>query len=326
MEGFITNGIITRDTYGDWCMPPEDPGEIHSKDPKRITHAALLATPFFYHDLRLMQSYALQLGRKQDARQYGKLADKMKQAFNQKYLNRQTGQYDNGTPTSSILPLAFGIVPDDIHQKAFDFLANKLTDDWHGHIGTGLVGGKYLMRVLTDNGRPDLAYTILTQTNYPSWGYMVEHGATTVWELWNGNTAAPSMNSGNHIMLVGDLVIWFYEDLAGIAPDPKQPGFKHIIMRPVPMGDLKYVKAAHLSPYGWIQSEWHQGENQFVWKVQIPANTTATVYLPAARASEVTESGVPLAKASGVKAVHSKNGHVVVEIGSGNYDFVCQGK
>ncbi len=324
MEGFITNGIIARDTYGDWCMPPEDPGEIHSSDPKRITDATLLATPFFYHDLRLMQSYALELGRKQDARRYGKLADEMKRAFNTQYLNRRTGQYDNGTPTSSVLPLAFDMVPNNMHQKAFDFLVNKLTGDWHSHIGTGLVGGKYLMRVLSDNGRPDLAYTILTQTNYPGWGYMVEHGATTVWELWNGNTADPAMNSGNHVMLIGDLGIWLYEDLAGIKPDPETPGFKHIIMRPVPVGDLKYVRAGHFSPYGWIRSEWHKNGNEFEWKVEIPANTTATLYLPAAAARDVTESGIPLRKANGIKWVRARDGRVVVNVEPGDYDFLCE--
>jgi len=102
------------------------------------------------------------------------------------------------------------------------------------------------------------------------------------------------------------------------------PGFKHIIMRPVPVGDLKYVKAAHLSPYGWIRSEWHNDESEFDWHVEIPANTTATLYLPAASARDVTESGVALKKASGVKYVHVRDGRVVVNVESGEYDFVCQ--
>jgi alpha-L-rhamnosidase len=96
--------------------------------------------------------------------------------------------------------------------------------------------------VLTDGGRADLSYGFATHTDYPSWGYMIAKGATTVWELWNGDTADPAMNSGNHVMLVGDLVIWLYETLAGIAPDPAQPGFKHIVMRPQPVGDLAFPK------------------------------------------------------------------------------------
>ena len=106
------------------------------------------------------------------------------------------------------------------------------------------------MRVLTANGRPDLAYTIATQKTYPSWGYMVEKGATTIWELWNGDTADPAMNSGNHVMLVGDLGIWLYENLAGIKPDPEQPGFKHIIMRPEPVGDLRSSRRRIARPTG----------------------------------------------------------------------------
>ena len=99
----------------------------------------------------------------------------------------------------------------------------------------------------------DLAYTIASQKDYPSWGYMISQGATTIWELWNGDTADPAMNSGNHVMLVGDFVIWLFEDLAGICPDMEKPGFKHIVMRPQPVGDLTFVKASHLSPYGLIQ-------------------------------------------------------------------------
>lgn len=325
MEGFITNGIISRDEYGDWCMPPEDPKLIHSRDPSRITRGPLLATPFFYNDLRLMRSYALQLGKTDDAEHYGKLAESMKDAFNKQFLNRNTGQYDNGTPTSSVLPLAFNMVPPELRYRAFQYLVNKLTDTWHGHIGTGLVGGKYLLRVLSENGRPDLAFNIVTQTNYPGWGYMVEHNATTIWELWNGDTADPAMNSGNHVMLIGDLAIWLYEDLAGIKPDPQQPGFKHIIMRPLPVGYLKYVKASHRSPYGWIRSEWHQEENEFDWHIDIPANSTATIYLPTSHAESVTEDNQTLDKATGIRLINTtEGGPVAATLEPGSYNFVCE--
>jgi alpha-L-rhamnosidase len=142
--------------------------------------------------------------------------------------------------------------------------------------------------------------------------------------LWNGNTANPAMNSGNHVMLIGDLGIWLYEDLGGIKADPQMPGFKHIIMRPVPVGGLTWVKAAHLSPYGWIKSEWHTNTGEFAWHVEIPANTTATLYLPAAGARYVMEGGVALKKANGVKYVHTRDGRVIVNVASGDYDFVCK--
>ena len=112
----------------------------------------------------------------------------------------------------------------------------RAENETHGHVGTGPVGGQYLCRVLAEGGRPDLVYTIASQKTYPSWGYMVENGATTIWELWNGNTADPSMNSGNHVMLIGDYVVWLYENLAGIKTDPAHPGFKHILMKPQPVG------------------------------------------------------------------------------------------
>jgi alpha-L-rhamnosidase len=134
-------------------------------------------------------------------------------------LDQQRGQYDNGTQTSCILPLAFDLVPDDAREMIFDHLVDSIVNESHDHIGAGLIGGQYLMRLLTDNGRPDLAYTIATQKTHLSWGCMLEHGAT-IWELWNGNTADPGMNSHNHVMLVGDLETWLHEELAGIEPDP----------------------------------------------------------------------------------------------------------
>ncbi|MBR5244201.1 MAG: hypothetical protein IKW13_08200, partial [Thermoguttaceae bacterium] len=117
--------------------------------------------------------------------------------------------------------------------------------------------------------------------DYPSWGYMIEKGATTIWELWNGDTADPAMNSGNHVMLVGDLGVWFYEYLAGIKADENSLGFKRIVMRPNVVGDLTYVSAKHDSPRGLIVSDWKLDENgTFVWSVAVPPNTTALVSVP----------------------------------------------
>jgi alpha-L-rhamnosidase len=129
------------------------------------------------------------------------------------------------------------------------------------------------------------------------------------------------MNSGNHVMLVGDLGIWLYENLAGIKSDPEQPGFKHIIRRPEPVGDLRFVKASHRSPYGLIASEWHKLDGVFRWKVSVPANTTATVYVPATSAETLTESGKPVVQARGVKLVKMENGRAVLAVGSGHYSF-----
>ena len=324
MLPLATDNIISKDSYGDWCVPPEEATLIHSKDPARQTDKALLATSYFYYDLRLMGKYAKQLGKTEDAARWEKLAEDFKVAFNKKFLDRKKDQYSNGTQTSCLLPLAFGLVPDDMHEKIFAHLVNKIENETHGHIGTGLIGGQYLNRVLSDNGRADLSYTIASQRDYPSWGYMVEQGATTIWELWNGNTADPTMNSGNHVMLIGDLVVWFYEYLAGIAPDDAQPGFKHIVMKPRLVGDLKFVKASHRSPYGLITSEWRRDGTVFDWQIEIPPNTTATVCVPASGLDAVWEGSDPATKAAGVKSFRVENRRAVFEIGSGQYHFISK--
>ena len=308
MLTFAKDNIISKDNYGDWCVPPEEARLIHSKDPARQTDKTLLATSYFYYDLCLMEKYATQLGKTDDAARWKKLAADFKTAFNAKFLNREKGQYSNGTQTSCVLPLAFGLVPEDMKAKIFATLVANIENVTRGHIGTGLIGGQYLNRVLSDNGRADLCYTIAAQKEYPSWGYMVEQGATTIWELWNGNTADPTMNSGNHVMLVGDLVVWFYEYLAGIAP--ASPGFKTIKIQPHPVGDLTFVKATHNSPYGKISSEWHRDGYKFDWQIEIPANTTAGVTIPTGKSGQITCNGKSVA--------------AFIELGSGKYHIISQ--
>jgi len=325
MSGFVTNGIIARDSYGDWCVPPEDPKLIHSNDPKRKTDKALLATAYFYEDCLLMAGYARQLGRSDDERHFGDLAETLKTAFNERFLNREEGLYDNGSQTSCVLPLAFELAPEEQRTRVMQHLVNKIADESHGHVGTGLVGGQWLMRVLTDNGKPDVAFQIATQRTYPSWGYMVEKGATTIWELWNGDTADPAMNSGNHVMLAGDLGIWLFEDLAGIKPDPAQPGFKHILMRPQPVPGLNWVQATHRSPFGLIASDWKKEPRSFRWNITVPLNATATVYVPCQSGEQVKENGQPARRSRGVRFLQMEQGRALFELGSGSYKFEAPG-
>jgi len=321
MGQFISDDIIDRDNYGDWCVPPEDPSLIHSLDPGRKTAKAVLATTYYCNNLRLMAGYAALLEKPDDAKQFNAAADRMREAFNQKFFNPQTNLYDNGTQTSSVLPLFFGMVPDGHRQQVFNNLIENIEVKTNGHIGTGLIGGQWLMRTLSDNGRPDVAYRLATNKTYPSWGYMIENDATTIWELWNGNTADPAMNSHNHVMLVGDLVIWFYEGLAGIKSDHKQPGFKHIIMRPRPVGDLRFVKAVHRSPYGTIASDWKIEDGTFRWDIAVPVNTTATVYVPTSDANAVRQGDTAADKAQGVKFLRAEDGAAVFRVESGSYAF-----
>ncbi|MGC9329667.1 MAG: alpha-L-rhamnosidase C-terminal domain-containing protein, partial [Candidatus Hinthialibacter sp.] len=260
-----------------------------------------------------------------DARRFESKAQEILRAFNEKFFDREKCQYDNGSQTSYVLPLSFGMVPESYEQKVFNHLVDKIMNETDGHIGTGLIGGQWLMRVLSDNGRPDVAYTIASQKTYPSWGYMIEKGATTIWELWNGDTADPAMNSGNHVMLVGDLYIWMVEYLAGIQADPNQPAFKHIIMRPHPLGDLTSCRASYDSIHGEIVSDWKIDNGRFVWKIKIPANTAAAVYIPVQDDAQPTESGKSLADAPGVAFLKIDDGRAVCNIESGSYLFESKG-
>ena len=321
MGGTVKDGITGADNYGDWCAPPETQQLIHTKDPARKTDGSVLATSYHCHNLRLMARYATILGQTEDDRAFAQEADKIQAAFNRRFYKNAQAQYDNGSQTSSILPLVFDMVPADQRARVFGQLVDKITHKTPGMIGTGLIGGQWLMRTLSDNGRPDLAYAIATRTEYPSWGYMVKQGATTIWELWNGNTADPAMNSGNHVMLVGDLYIWMNRYLAGIRSDPARPGYKHIVIRPVIPGDLKFVRAWRDSPYGRIVSNWQRDGGKLTMEIAIPANTTATVFVPARDAAAVTESGLPAAQAKCVKFLRMESGAAVYEVGSGCYRF-----
>jgi len=321
MSGFITDGIITKDSYGDWCVPPEDPKLIHSNDPRRKTAPGILATSYFYHDLGLMSRYAAMLGKNEDRKRFDELASRLLKGLNSSFFSSEHGYYDNGSQTSCVLPLAFGMVPAGEREHVFAHLVRKITQETGGHIGTGLVGGQWLNRVLSDNGRPDIVYRFATDTTYPGWGYMAARGATTVWELWNGDSADPAMNSGNHVMLVGDLVIWLYEYVAGIRPDPAEPGFRHILMRPTPVGDLTHVRGTHESPYGRILSEWRKEKETFEWTIAVPVNSRATVSVPAMTSGDVTEGGKAVREAGGVVFLRQEKGYAVFEIGPGTYTF-----
>jgi len=321
MAGFLDHGIMPTNTYADWCVPPESPTLIESRDPKRKTDGPLISTAYFYHDLCLMARTAMLLRKPSDERQFRKLAGQVRAAFQSKYFHSADACYDNGTQTSSVLPLAFDMVPKKYKTVVMSHFVKKIEVDSQRHVGTGLIGGQHLMRALSENGRFDLAYALATQTTYPSWGYMVSKGATTIWELWNGDTADPAMNSGNHVMLIGDLNIWLHEYLLGIRPDPAAPGFAKFIICPEPVGDLKWVKGNHQSMHGKIDCQWWLEKGRFELTATVPPNTTATVYLPASNHSDVTESGRTVRQNHRIKFLGWKAGRAVCEIQSGHYDF-----
>ena len=281
--------LMTKDQYGDWCVPPEDLKMIHSQDPFRKTDGTLISTAYYYKLLGIMVRFATLQGLKNDSKSFSLLAVKMKNAFNKKFFNADSLFYGNNNTTSNLLPLAFGIVQsqyaDTIAKRVLynTVPANTVSQIGTGelNIGCGVIGIQFLLRELSKMGRADVAFALASNNKYPSWGYMAANGATTIWELWNGNTADPKMNSGNHVMLLGDLLTWTYQNLGGIKPDYNKVSFKHIILKPeFSIPDLEFVNASYETPYGKVISNWKKTLMKLHWEVTIPVNTTAEIHLP----------------------------------------------
>jgi len=318
-DKYLVNNIMTRDKYGDWCVPPESLKLIHAKDSTRLTDGKLIASAYYFKLLSFMQRFAKLTGNDADTKEYAALADKMRIAFQEKYYNTAKNSYSNNTITANLLPLYFGICPDSLRDKVFENIYHKIHVESNDHISTGLIGTQYLFRGLTEYGNTDLAFKLASNTTYPSYGYMIANGATTIWELWNGNTADPNMNSQNHVMMLGDLITWYYENLAGIRTDKTDVGFKKIIMKPSLPADLQFVNASYESAYGLIKSEWKKSNGVFEWNISIPANSSAKVFIPAKAKADVLEAGKTLS--GDIKVLQWKEGVLTIEVPSGNYQF-----
>lgn len=315
---YTKDGLMTKDKYGDWCVPPESKEMIFSRDPARKTDGELIASATYYKMLTLMQEFALRQQLEADARDYKLMAEKLRQAFTHKFLNREKLFYGNNTVTANLLPLSYGMVGDKDKVAVFKNITDKIQEN-NGHISTGVVGTQLLMRGVSAYGRPDLAYGFSTNTTYPGWGYMVENGATTIWELWNGNTADPGMNSQNHVMLLGDLLIWYYENVGGIKA--ASPGFKTLQMKPEIIEGLSFAETSHESVYGLIKSKWSRKNKRFTWDITLPANTSARIYIPANAADRILENGKKISNIKDIHFIQMEGGRAVLEIGSGAYHF-----
>ena len=318
---YMKDFIMTKDKYGDWCVPPESLEIIRSRDSLRTTNGELIATAYYYQLLQLMKKFAVLRGKNNDVAIYDALRRNIRSAFNKKFYNQQRSCYDNNTVTANLLPLYFDIAPDSLKKAVFNNIYDRIKNKDGMHISTGVIGTQWLMRGLTDNGQPGMAYALASNKTYPSWGYMAEQGATTIWELWNGNTANPQMNSQNHVMLLGDLLIWLYEDLAGISADDKGTAFKEIIMKPSFPERLNEVNASYQSPYGMISSHWTKINSDLTWNISIPANTKGTIYIPAVSEKDVQEGANAITGTEGIRFIRMEKGNAVFEIGSGNYSF-----
>ena len=289
------NGIV-KIGLGDWV--PAD----------TVTPNTITSTGYYYVDATIVAQAAEILGKTDDAEKYSALAEEIKKAFNREFY-KGDGIYLNGSQTALSCAVYQGLVEDSEREKVLEQLAKNVAGRGD-HIDVGILGSKYLFHTLSENGRHDLAYRILNQRTAPSYGEWVDRGATTLWEDWPGKASL------NHIMF-GDFVAWFYQKLAGINADPEQPGFKHIIIRPMPVADLSYVTAKTESMYGTVRSAWKKGaDGSFVLEVTIPANTVGTVYVPAESEGAV--------KASGSRFVRMDDGYAVYMVEAGSYRFVAR--
>jgi alpha-L-rhamnosidase len=302
-----TNDIINHG-LGDWYdLGPKPPGF------SQLTPVALVATAFYYDDTHLLARVAGLLGETDDAKQFEAKAEQIRTAFNQTFFNPANRDYSTGSQTANAIPLVMGIVDETNCASVLDAIVRDVRA--HGNeLTAGDVGYRYLLRALADGGRSDVIFEMNNQTNKPGYGYQLARGATSLTEGWDGS------HSQDHFML-GQIQEWFYHDLAGIGCDPAGPGFKKIIIRPQPVGDIRWVKASYKSIRGKIVSNWKNLDGKFTLRVKIPANTTATIYVPAKSVVAVTENGWLATKSKNVKFLRMTDGYAVFGVRSGRYEF-----
>lgn len=243
---------------------------------KSQSNLELTSSVYFYIDTDILAKAAKLFGKEDDYLKYSQLSKKIKDAINNKYLDRNRAIYASGTQTELSVPLQWGVVPAEMKKRVADNLALKVEKAGY-HLDVGVLGAKALLNALSENGHVETAYKVAVQNTYPSWGWWVVNGATTLLENWNLD--ADRDISDNHMMF-GEIGAWFFKGLGGIMPDPDQPGFKHIILRPNFVNGLNYSQISHTSPYGTIISEWNRKGKNIIYSVQIPPNSTATFYAP----------------------------------------------
>jgi alpha-L-rhamnosidase len=286
--------------FGDWLAPDEH------------TNKDLLATAYWALIANMMSEMARATGKEADAKHYADVVEHIREAFRKAYL-KDNGVVGTGTQTSYVMALYTKMAPKDLEPALVNNLVKDIESrNWH--LSTGFLGTPFLLFTLADHGRTDVAYRLLLNDTYPSWGYMLSKGATTWWERWNGDTGDPGMNSYNHYAF-GSVVAWVYRYVAGIDTTLSSPGFKKVVIRPHPDPRLTFSKGEYESVYGKIVTEWSSASSgSLKLRVKIPANTTADIYLPANPTAQVTEGGEKV-------DAQIERGEFVIHIGSGTYEF-----
>jgi len=305
--------------FGDWL-------DYRGPDPRRpspVTNTELVATAFFAYTTELLSQVAKVLGKTEDAARYAELAQRVKVAFNHEFVT-PAGRVGPNTQTAYLLALHFDLLPEEVRPKVAERLVNEIRRSDY-HLTTGFLGTPYLCHVLSRFGYTDVAYALLNRTSYPSWLYPVTQGATTIWERWDGikpdgSFQDASMNSFNHYAY-GAIGEWLYRVVAGIEVDASAPGYKRILFQPQPGGQLSYVRAGMDSMYGRVESAWHIEGDTFHLAVTVPPNTEGVVRVAACSMEHVSEGGVPLTQAEGVRRIEQGDGVVRITVGAGQYAF-----
>jgi len=321
MQQQSTNDLWnTGPHFGDWLFYSLNDDTDGSS---AITNKYLIAQCFFAHSTQLLINTAKVLGKKEDEDYYTALLAKTKAAYLKEYVT-PNGLISSDTQTAYVLALQFDMLPENLRQQAAARLVKNISR-YNMHLTTGFLGTPYLCGVLSRFGYARVAYRLLLQDTYPSWLYPVTMGATTIWERWDGirpdgSFETPSMNSYNHYAYgaIGD---WMYRVIAGIDTKEDAPGYKHIVIKPTIGGSLQYASADYDTNYGKVSSHWKLENSNLLLDVEIPANTTATVYIPADNINAVFESDKPVTKAKDIKTTDPIHGYVALNIGSGIYHF-----
>jgi alpha-L-rhamnosidase len=306
--------------FGDWLFYSVNDDTDGSS---AITNKYLIAQCFYAYSTQLLINAANVLGKKEDADNYTALLGKIKDAYLREYVT-PNGLISSDTQTAYVLALQFDMLPENLRLQAADRLVKNIRR-YGNHLTTGFLGTPYLCHVLSRFGHADVAYQLLLQDTYPSWLYPVKMGATTIWERWDGikpdgSFEEPSMNSYNHYAYgaIGD---WMYRVIAGIDTKTEGAGYKQIVIKPTLGGKMQNASADYETNYGKVSSHWKADGVNVTLDVEIPPNTTATVYIPAGNGSAVTESGKPLSSEPDIKVTEPVAGYVVVNVGSGSYHF-----
>ncbi|MDR0393601.1 MAG: glycoside hydrolase family 78 protein [Tannerella sp.] len=295
---------------GDWFdIGPKNPGV------SQLTSNGITATAIYYYNATIMQKIATLSGKSDDAEKYGKLAAEIKQSFNNTFWDRSTRKYDRDSQAANAMAIYMGLAEDDNREQAFRNLVADIRRRDNA-LTAGDVGYRYVLRALEENDASEVIYDMNCKYDVPGYGRQLACGATSLTESWQ----AYGFVSNNHCML-GHLMEWFFSGLGGIRQAGNSVAFREIVFKPEVVGDIEHANVSYESPYGVIQSEWKDSETSFTLRVEVPANSFASVYLPASEYSQITESGMSLHVATGVLDTFTEKGRTVVKIGSGTYVF-----